>query len=546
MSDMLGSMEPARWTYVDVWEANCAARPDDTVLVQGERTLTWRQFNRASNGLAQSFLDAGLTRDAKVAVYLMNSPEYMVTCAAAFKIGIPPYNVNYRYGSTELLYLFQNADAEAIVFHANFAGMIEPLRPSLPLVKLWVAVPSEGASVPEWAVDFNDLTAGTDANVIAPWGRSDMDALMIYTGGTTGMPKGVLWAQRDLVAWKLREGYGIERDRYAVRASDVEDIMKDQPRQRWYIAPPLMHATGLFHALDALTFGGVAIVSDQPKFRAENTWDEVERHGVTHLSVVGEPFCLPLLEALREFPDRWDLSNLVEIASSGAMWSTQNKRALLDYLPQCTLIDSYASSEAFGMGRSVMTVNNVTQTGTFKISASCCVFTEDGKVVEPGSDEVGRVAVGVAVPIGYYKDPEKSAKAFPFINGRQWALPGDFAKVAQDGSLILLGRGSQCINTGGEKVFPEEVEECLKSHPAVRDAAVLGMPDARFGEKVTAIVELNKPVDDADLIAHVRQHLAAYKSPKSIHRIDSVMRSPNGKLEYKVLRSWLTSSLTPS
>jgi acyl-CoA synthetase (AMP-forming)/AMP-acid ligase II len=543
MSDSLASSDPNRWTYIDVWEATCRARPNDTLLIQGERSLTWKDFNRASNGLARRLLDVGVSQEAKVAVYMMNCPEYMIACAAAFKIGSPPFNVNYRYGQDELLYLFDNADAEAVVFHASFAEKLDSLRSRLPLVKTWVAVPSDGFQTPDWAVNFNDIAAeGADENVVAPWGRSGENALMIYTGGTTGMPKGVLWAQRDLVAWKLREGQGFDRDRYARRPEDVDDIMKDLPQQRWYIAAPLMHATGLFHALDSITYGGAVIVSELPKFKAEMTWDDVERYGVTHLSVVGEPFCMPLLEALRQFPGRWDLSRLTEIASSGAMWTIQNKRALLQFLPQCTLVDSYASSEAYGMGRSVLTVDQIHesgQTGMFKTGPSCAVFTEDGRMVEPGSDEIGMVAVSVAVPLGYYKDPEKSAKTFPCINGKRWALPGDFAKVALDGSLILLGRGSQCINTGGEKVFPEEVEECLKLHPAVRDAAVIGTPDPRFGERVAAIVELCRPVEDSELIAHVRQRLADYKAPRSFHHIESVMRSPNGKLDYKMLRRWL-------
>jgi acyl-CoA synthetase (AMP-forming)/AMP-acid ligase II len=540
MSDPIDAPEIVNWTYVDVWEGNCAALRDETVVIQGDYRLTWDQFNRAANRMAQQFLDAGLSKASKVATYMMNCPEYLVACAAALKVGMPPFNVNFRYGPDELWYLFDNADAEAIVFQTQFADKLDGLRGLLPLAKIWIAIPSEGFPVPDWAVDYRDLLAGvTGEEVRAPWGRSGEDALMIYTGGTTGMPKGVLWAQNDLVAWKYRKGFGIERDTYAVRPEDVGEMLKHEPQQRWLIAPPLMHATGLFHAFDALTFGGVVVLSDPPKFNAEQVWDEVARNRITHLSVVGEPFCLPLLEALKANPGRWNLSTLAQIASSGAMWRTETKSQLLTFLPQCTLVDSYASSEAFGMGRSEMTVDKIMQTGTFKTSASCQVFTEDGRAVQPGSDEVGMVAVSTAVPLGYYKDREKSEKAFPTINGRRWALPGDFAKVAADGSLILLGRGSQCINTGGEKVFPEEVEECLKTHPAVRDAAVLGMSDPRFGERVTAVVELRSEVGDSELISHVRERLADYKAPRAVYRTDSLTRSPNGKLDYKLLRNRL-------
>ena len=317
--------------------------------------------------------------------------------------------------------------------------------------------------------------------VVAPWGRHDEDLLLIFTGGTTGMPKAVMWQQGDLMA---KGGYGsnplLGTGPMAAPEEAGPRAAASPIKPRSLIAPPLMHATGLIGAFTAIGAGGAVVLLPHGKFEPEEVWNAVERWRVTRMTIVGQPFAQPLLEALDANPGRWDLSSLFIIGSSGAMWNRENKLGLIRHIPQVQLMDSYSSSEAFGMGLSTTNAAGEKATATFELGPDCAIFTEDGRRVEPGSGESGRLAVGGPIPLGYYKDPVKSAQTFPTYEGKRWSMPGDWASVDADGTVRILGRGSQCINTGGEKVFPEEVEEALKRHPAVRDAAVTGVPDARY------------------------------------------------------------------
>jgi fatty-acyl-CoA synthase len=272
-------------------------------------------------------------------------------------------------------------------------------------------------------------------------------------------------------------------------------------------------------------------------------FDTIERERVNQIAIVGDAFGKPMLKALDENPGRWDLASLFLVASSGVMWSEPVKQALLEHHPAMMLVDAFSSSEALGMGQSVSSGGTASGTARFQLGENTVVVTDDGRRVEPGSGEIGRVAVGGddgVVPVGYYKDPEKSAATFIEIDGRRYSMPGDYAMVEADGTLTLLGRGPVCINTGGEKVFPEEVEEALKSHPAVFDAVAVGVPDEKFGEAVTAVVEATPgaSVDEAEVIAHVKQHLAAYKAPKRVLTTETIGRAPNGKVDYQAVRAF--------
>jgi len=531
----------ALWNYADIWEIIADAQPEQRALIQGERVVTWGEFDHQADALAQALVTAGLTHQSKVACYLFNCPEYMTATFGAFKAGLVPFNVNYRYASEELYYLLDNADCEAVIFHAEFADRLAPILSRLPKVKLWLAVPRFGHAVPDWAQDYDAVAAqSAPHHYRAPWGRSEDDLLIIYTGGTTGMPKGVMWRQRDV--WGAAN-YGANP---ALGVAPLES--PDQAGKRAVagyhpvslIAPPLMHATGYMGAVYALSMGGTAAFLTSRKFDAVELWNEVERLKVSRISGVGMAFFTPMLEALDANPGRWDLSSVKAIGSSGAMWNVENKRGLIRHLPQVTLMDSFASSEAFGMGVSTMTAAGESPTAKFVLGERAAVFTEDGRRVTPGSGERGRSAVSGFVPVGYYNDPKKSAETFPTIEGKRWSMPGDWATVEADGSVTLLGRGNQCINTGGEKVFPEEVEEALKRHPAVRDAAVVGLPHPRFGETICAVVELKKeathPVEP-ELTAFVRSQLADYKAPRTVLFVDSVGRAPNGKLDYKAVKA---------
>lgn len=531
------------WSYADVWEEIAAAVPDRPALVQGERVVAWGDFDRRADALAARMLEAGLTRQSKVCAFLYNSPEYLEAYYAAFKAGFVPVNTNYRYIAHELSYLFDNADAETVVFHASFADVVEQIRAKLPKVKLWIAVAQPAHPAPAWAEDYETLARRSVPRVTPEWGRSGDDMLFMYTGGTTGMPKGVMWRQDDLfnvlgAGGDLLTGLpplsGPAEAGERARQGEAGQIA----RAIQIAAAPLMHATSQFNALRTLSVAGTAAVLPSQRFNAAELWSEVERLSATSISIVGQAFAQPMLEALDAHPDRWDLSSLRRITSSGTVWNHENKQGLLKHLPPgCALYDSLGSSEAVGIGGSSSVAGEAAQTARFMVGPNAAVFSEDGRRIEPGSGERGLVATSGFLPAGYYKDPEKTARTFRIFEGRRWSVPGDFATVEADGTMKLLGRGSQVINTGGEKVFPEEVEESLKRHPAVRDAVVVGVPDARFGERICAIVDAEPPAHPTldELARHVRSELADYKAPRELV-LAPVARAPNGKLDYKASR----------
>jgi fatty-acyl-CoA synthase len=537
------------WTFADVWEAIARSQPEKPANIQGGRVLSWAQFDARADALAADLIDAGLDRQAKVAAFLFNGPEYLETYYAAFKGGFAPVNTNYRYGPEELFYLFDNADAQAVVFHAGFAETLEPIRHRLGQVKRWIAVAEPGHPVPEWAADYDAIVAKIPAErpVKAPWGRSVDDLLLLYTGGTTGMPKGVMWRQDDLFNVIGAGGNALLGIPPAESVAELVARINGPEHLRpvSLIACPQMHGTGQFSSFICLNQGGTVATLPSRKFDAEELWGEAERLGATAIVIVGLAFSTPMLEALEANPGRWDLTGVRAMSSSGSMWSQENKRGLLSHCVNAVIFDSFGSSEAVGMGISASAPGAEVATAAFALGPNCAVFAEDGRRVEPGSGERGLVAVTGFLPMGYYKDPEKSGKTFQTLEGIRWSVPGDWAEVNLDGTLKLLGRGSVCINTGGEKVFPEEVEEALKTHALVRDAVVVGVPDARFGERICAVVETEGGVEPglAELSDHVRAHLAAYKAPRELVVVESIGRAPNGKVDYKAIKDRALAAL---
>jgi acyl-CoA synthetase (AMP-forming)/AMP-acid ligase II len=506
----------AAWTYANTWESIADALPDAEAIVQGEAVLTWREFNAAADALAAELLSAGLGRQAKVAVYMANRAQYLVAYFAAFKAGLAPFNVNYRYGPEEVAYLLDNADAEAVIFEAGYAPVLAASRDRFLGVKRWIAVAQHGAPSPSWAQAYDEAVALTPPTrpVTAPWGRSSEDLFLLYTGGTTGMPKGVMWRQGDLLA---RGGYGANPAAglgpLSAAGAGGARAAAQASRVRSLIPCPLMHGTGLIAALSALNAGGTVILPPAGRFDAERLWDVAERSGATRITIAGQSFALPMLEALEAHPGLWDLTRLTAITSSGAMWSAQTKQDLLTHLPWAQMVDSYSSSEAMGVGSrsrrpTVWSRPRGSPSGpTARCSARMASAWRPARA--SAADRLGRLWTR-----GYYKDPDKSARTFPVMEGRRWSVPGDWALVEADGAIRLLGRGSQCINTGGEKVFPEEVEEALKTHHAVRDAAVVGVPDARFGERIMALVELGEGGASEDALRdHVRRPPGRIQGP---------------------------------
>jgi acyl-CoA synthetase (AMP-forming)/AMP-acid ligase II len=527
------------WNYGDVWETVADIQPDALAVTQGGRQVTWREFDRGADGIARFFLELGVVQQDKVAIYLYNCPEYLQSAFAVVKIGLVPVNTNYRYGDDELTYLWSNADAVAVVFHAAFTERIERIRHRVASIRgwLWVDDGSTGPC-PDWANPYDEAAKSASGRTVAPWGRSGDDLLMIYTGGTTGMPKGVMWRQDDLfvklIAGGTRhypEDAGIEGVRRSFAANQSSLVLLP--------APPLMHGTGWFTANTTLAEGGRIALLESRRYDPIELLDTVEREKVNALVIVGDPFSRPMLAALDAQPGHWDLSSLVAMVSSGAMWSEPIKEALLAHHPGMLLVDAFSSSEALGMGTSVSGAGNAAATAKFILGPDVKVLTDDGREVAAGSEEIGVLALGGRNPLGYYKDEEKSARTFRVIDGLRYSVPGDFAQVDDDGTIHLLGRGSVCINSGGEKIFPEEVEEVLKTHHAVRDAVVVGIPHATFGEQIVGVIELSDgsdgtatPPTEAELIAHVKERLAGYKAPRRVRTVDTIGRAPNGKVDY--------------
>ena len=528
----------AGWNFAELWEAIADKFPDAQAQVQGDRRLTWREFDRRSDGLARHLIDGGAVHQDKVALYLFNCPEYMEGCFAAFKAGLVPVNTNYRYLDDELVYLWDNADAVAVVFHGSFTDRVAAIKDRLPKVRHWIWVDDDSGPRPDWAEDYEAIASTAPGRVVPEWGRSGDDVVMIYTGGTTGMPKGVMWRQDDLCAVTAGNGNAkltLDPDEVGGVAAIIDDLTA--PGVPGLPACPLMHGTGWFTALIFLTQAGSVVLLTDRTLDWTEALETIEREQVGALTIVGDAFGKPMVRALDANPGRWDISSLVLVASSGVMWSEPVKEAMLAHNPGMILIDTFSSSEAIGMGSSVSVGDSAEKTAHFSLGAGCKVFADDDTPVVPGSGERGRVAVPGRVPIAYYKDPEKSASTFITHDGVRYSMPGDYATVEADGSITLLGRGSVCINTGGEKVFPEEVEEALKTEASVADAVVVGVPDDRFGQAITAVVEPvpGASLDEAALIAHVKEHLAHYKAPKRVLRIDTIGRAPNGKVDYKRL-----------
>ena len=509
--------------------------------------ITWAEFDRRADGIAATLLAAGLGRQAKVAHYLYNCPEYLESMFGMYKAALVPVNTNYRYSDDELAYLWDNADAEAVVFHGAFVERCEHMRTRVPGVKAWIWVDDGSGPRPDWAIDYETAAAAATGRVVPTWGRSPDDLYILFTGGTTGMPKGVMWRQDDMVGSLDAPS---KNPLPAVPGWDEFDARIAKPGPRNLPAAPLMHGTGAFNAMWNLVLAGSVVTVVGRRFDAVELLDTIQEHKVNSISIVGDAFAKPILRALDAEPDRWDISSLRVIVSSGVMWAAETKQGLLRHNARLIMIDSLGSSEAIGMASNTTTAESAAKpatTATFSLGPNTKVLTEDGREVLPGSGERGRVALRGRTPIGYYKDEAKSASTFISFQGVRWSIPGDFAEVAADGTLVLFGRGSQCINTGGEKVFPEEVEEVLKRHPSVADAAVVGVPDERFGEAITALVEAHAgdTIDEAALIAHVKDQIAHYKAPKRVLPIDTVGRAANGKLDYRRLKDEAITRLAP-
>jgi len=515
------------FNLADLFEIVVDAVPDREAVVCGDRRLTYAGIDERANRLASVLAAEGVGAGDAVGLYLHNSTEYLEGMLAAFKLRAVPVNVNYRYVADELRYLFDDADLVALIHEEQFSSVVDEVLASVPAVRFTLAR----------GHDYERALA--NASRLRPDGaeRSADDLYVLYTGGTTGMPKGVLWRHEDIFFSALGGG-GAGQPPLEVPEELGGRVVRG--RTRMLTACPFMHGTAHWMAFSTFFSGGTVLVDDEPGLDPDRLWGLVDREAATFLVIVGDAFARPLVDALTATPDRWDVTSLTVILSGGAILSPPVKEALVNRLPGCIVVDGYGASETGGQGQMVASAGSVAGPPKFSVGEDTLVLDDDLQPIAPGSEQVGRLARRGRVPLGYHKDPVKSAATFPVIDGVRWSVPGDLATVAEDGTVTLLGRGSVSINTGGEKVFPEEVEAVLKGHPAVFDAVVVGVSDERWGQRVVAVVsiraEMHAPALE-ELAAHARASLAGYKVPRALVVVDSVVRSPSGKPDYRWAKS---------
>ena len=529
------------------WEAIADEVGDSTAVSVAGRHFSWTDFDDRAARLAATMAVHGLGPYSKVALYLYNGNEYPEAQYAAFKVRGIPANVNYRYTGDELAYILENSDAEAVFFDHTLADRLEAVRDRCPMLRLAVQV--GGAEVPDWALGYEDAVS---ADPMPRIDRSGSDLWFLYTGGTTGMPKAVMWDHTNLLG--SMEGmfrpFGLPVPSTATEAAAAARTVAAAGRQiRQLCAAPLMHGTSGIPGLATLSHGGMLSTLSSRAFDPEELWRIVELDRITMVTMVGDAFGRPMVESLDRAAVEGrmpDLSSLRLLLSSGVMFSAPTKEAMLDH-HACTIVDTLGSSEGTGMASQVMSRKRRDMaTARFHLGEHTRVLAENGSDVQPGTGERGQIALGWPLPLGYFKDPVKTQEAFPMVGGRRWSIPGDWATVEADGTITLLGRGSACINTAGEKVFPEEVEEALKELEAVADCNVVGLEDDRWGQAVTAVVELTSPgaADAEELRDGVRERLAGYKVPKRIVIVERVERSPNGKSDYRWAKSVAEAAVT--
>jgi 3-oxocholest-4-en-26-oate---CoA ligase len=519
------------YNLADLWEKVADTVPDHEALVCSDRRLTYAEADERATRLAHQLAGQGIGAGDHVALYLYNGVEYVEGMLAAFKLRAVPINVNYRYVEEELRYLLDDSDAKAIVFHREFAPKLEAVRSRLPQLQAFVVVEDgSGAALGALpAVEYEQ--AVEEAAPERDFGeRSPDDLYILYTGGTTGMPKGVMWRAEDIFFGALGGG-GIGNE--ITYPEEIADRAREG-RTRCLPACPFMHGTAHWMAFSALFTGGCVVISPDRHLDPKRLWELVAREQVNFLVIVGDAFARPLVEVLDDLDPSVDVSCCTVILSGGAILSPSVKTRFSEKFPGSFIIDGYGASESGGQGQSITVagapVNDVPR---FAVNDETTVLDE--ALGPAGVGVVGKLARRGRIPIGYYKDTEKTAATFPVVDGVRWSVPGDHARIEEDGTITLLGRGSVSINTGGEKVYPEEVEAALKGHDAVFDAVVVGVPDPRWGERVVTVVQAREGAtpDFDELGAHVRAHVAGYKAPRELVLVDEIVRSPSGKPDYR-------------
>jgi acyl-CoA synthetase (AMP-forming)/AMP-acid ligase II len=521
----------------DLSEAAADAVPEREALVAGEARRSFAALDQRANRVAHHLARNGVGPGEHVGIYAYNCVEYIEAMLGCYKLRAVPINVNYRYVEQELAYLFDNADLVAVVHQRQFAPRIAAVRDRLPKLRHLVAIDDRSGEdlAGLGSVPYEEaLAAASPERDFAP--RSPDDLYVLYTGGTTGMPKGVIWRQEDVI-FALGGGIDHVTGEAAARPEDVT-ARTARPPLTMMVIPPLMHGAAQWAVLVGLFVGNKTVLYASPHFDADQVWRTVGRERVNVLYITGDAMARPLADRLLESSDDYDTSPLVALASTAAIFSPSVKAEFKAKLPNLIITDSLGSSETGFNGTAMYDAKGETRREgagvRIRPGRDTIVLGEDLRPVAPGSGAIGKVARGGNIPLGYYKDPVKTAATFIEVAGKRYSMPGDMARVEADGSITLLGRGEVCINSGGEKIHPEEVEKALKSHPDVFDALVVGIPDPRWGEKVVAVVQ-PRPGRTPRLEAlsdHCRTQLARYKVPRALHLVEQIQRQPSGKPDY--------------
>jgi len=529
------------FNLADIFESLVDVIGDREALICGGRRLTFNELERRSNRLAHHLLSIGVQPGNHVGVQLYNCTEYVETMVACFKVRAVPVNVNYRYVEEELLYLFNDADLVALVVDTEFTPRINAVRDRAP--KLANVLTVGDGDKPDGAVDFEEaLAAQSDAREGFPQ-RSGDDLYIIYTGGTTGMPKGVMWRQEDIFFAGM--GGANPTGTPVSRAEEVAELAPDRPSMTMFPVAPLMHGAAQLATWIAFLSGSKVVLVR--KFDAIDAIETANRESVISMSIVGDAMARPIAEALEGPLKGVGLPSVFVLSSAGAIFSQTVKDKLAALVPNVALMDNYGASETGfqGTGKEGSSPDAGLK---FTVNDRTAVLDDDHKAIEPGSGKIGRVAQRGYVPLGYYKDEVKTKESFVTVDGVRWVLLGDAATVEADGGIAVLGRHSVCINTGGEKVFPEEVEAALKAHPAVYDAVVTGVPDELYGARVTALLQIRSehvaPTQE-EIAEHCSTRVSRYKVPRLVFTVPEIRRSPSGKADYpwaaKVAKELLTA-----
>jgi acyl-CoA synthetase (AMP-forming)/AMP-acid ligase II len=535
----------------DIFEGVVDRVPDREAIVHGSSRLTYKELDARSNKAANALKKLGIKKGSHVGIYAFNCVEWLEIMLGAYKLCAIPININYRYVEEELKYLIENADMEAIFYHKQFSKKLENIKGQLPLLKSFICIDdhSDDDNAIEESFDFENLIINEDESRLKVQ-RSGDDQYILYTGGTTGMPKGVVWRMEDVL---MTLGGGIDAvtgEKYKTPEEFADKCLQDQTIA--LALAPFMHGGAQWQSFNAFFSGWKLIINDQISFDADYIWEVVAKEKVMNLTIMGDAMGRPLCDALPKAIEKGlDLSSLFVLSSTASVFSASIKDTILEFLPNLFLIDAVGSSETGATG-----VNIHTKDGKLKDSGGGPKFTKpdfseilnlDTKEIIPPSDTqtIGYLARKGHVPLAYYKDEEKSKKTFIEVNGERYSIPGDMAKYEADGQMTLLGRGSVSINSGGEKIFPEEVEMALKAHPNIFDCLVVGVKDDRWGQKVVAVIQRREDIEMSleEIKEVASKYIASYKMPKAIVFSELIERAPSGKPNYQWAQEYANSEL---